>query len=123
MSCLEIILKSRNKSHKLANNKFLLGGRSPQLDLNGDIDLGEVVQDKRWANIPPQMFQTKYPALFASVDWARVKDEDDEYQPWINGTVEDRSFPLTADQSGIIFCKIKNRYMTQSDFNEVLTDG
>ena len=69
---------------------------------------------KRRFSIPASVIQTKYPAWFASVDWQRVQDPEDDYQPLRdNGRIID----LTSDRHQWFYDKVRDRLATQAEID------
>ena len=61
--------------------------------------------------------EARWPSLMASVDWQRLRDFDDNYQPFL-----DRLFIMTATMQDFLWCKFRNTYLTDGmvDFDYAL---
>ena len=72
----------------------LRGGRTRPLDASGKVFVGydngdvENTLRKRRFGVSPQFIKEEYPPLVGTVDWPRLRDPSDSYQPF-----EDQVFP------------------------------
>ena len=111
---LELPNVAASKIHRVIST-HLQGGAWQQLPPK--LSLAKIpTENKRVFSIPHTMIQTRFPALYASVDWPRVMDPEDDYQPWL-----DRVFDLTVSQASFLYSKVKARLLTNADFAEDLT--
>lgn len=84
---------------------------------------------KRRRAIPWQMIRDRWSGFWASVEWYRLWDFGDDYQPWVNGDIDDRVFDLRGSRANFIRDKFRDNrtdveadfhYMTDGDFNDAI---
>ena len=114
---LQVPDKIRNKVNRLHSMQLFSGTFTDTLGDPWD-DPGYLVVAKRRINIPKSKMESRWPGLMASVDWQRLRDFDDEYQPFF-----DRLFVMTATMQDFLWCKFRNTYLTDGmvDLDYVIT--
>lgn len=97
----------RNKIQRLRGLYYFAGVWEDQHDVD---NIPSTYIAKRRVSIPFTMIQNRFPALWASVTWSRVVDEDDSYQPWL-----DEYFTLTSDMKDFLWDKYRNNFLTHQE--------
>lgn len=78
--------------------------------------VGLEITEKRRVSVLPDMLVVKFPPIHDAVNWQRVENPEDDYQP-----LRDVLFALKTNQADFFYDKNKARLMTQKDFDDDLT--
>ena len=103
---LQVPDKIRKKVDRLSSGQLFSGIFTDTLGDPWD-DPGYLVVAKRRVSIPKAKMEERFPGLMAQVDWSRLRDFDDHYQPFIN-----RLFVMTSTMKNFLWCKFRNAYLT-----------